>query len=682
MSLSRRIKRALRGDVSLSAIGLEALRLTRRATRLRLERARIDQINDSQARLNAEFSQLGDFDLLLHFRNRKAPSLWKNGFEELTQIAKLQSEIFPAETTRLIQNATQIVKEKRWPLLGFGEFVFDSNASWRRDPISGHVWELECHQDIELAPVNGCDVRIVWELNRFGHALTLARAYSITNDESFADAFFLQVNAWRQQNPYGRSVNWTCAMEVALRTINLLAAFEIFRHSPSLTEERLSELLKLFDQHGRFIHDNDEFSHISTSNHYLSDVVGLFWLGIVLPELRHAKEWRELGLGEMLREMDKQVLADGADYEASTGYHRFVTELFLYSFILGKNNGIDIPQEYWIKLRTMLDYIHALLRPDGFAPLIGDTDGGQLLPFVKRRADDHAYLLAIGAVVFKEPKFKVGTRVLPEEVLWIMGEDGSEIYGSLEPLGHNASVSFPKTGAYIMRDGDLYLYFNANDCGLNGRGSHGHNDALSVEVSAFGSPFIVDPGSYVYHSDLKARHLFRSTAFHSTVQIDNEDQNTTDVHTPFVIGNEAQPRVLSWETSPERDHVSAEHYGYAGLKDPVTHRRSVEFNKNEGRWLITDELMGKAKHDLAFRFLLAPDLNISPADDSITISDETDRRLIIRPSGLNVRPEIEQVWVSRNYGERERSFAICWKVSSQLPLLVRFELTPVRQAIG
>jgi hypothetical protein len=608
MSLSRRIKRALRGDVSLSAVALEALRLKRKAMQLRRERAKIDEINNSQARLNTEFSRLNHSDLLLHFRQRKTPSLWKNGFEELTQIAKLQSEIFPKKTERLIENATRIVKEKRWSLLGFGEFDFDSKDPWRRDPISGNVWALEYHQDIKLSQNDGSDVRVLWEMNRFGHALTLARAYSITNDESFAEDFFSQINIWREQNPYGRSVNWACAMEVALRAINLLTAFEIFRHSSSLNEERLSELLKLFDQHGRFIFDNNEFSYISTSNHYLSDVVGLFWLGIFLPELQHAKEWREFGFSEMLREMDKQVLADGADYEASTGYHRFVTELFLYSFLLCKNNGVEIPQKYWNKLRAMLDYICVFLRPDGFAPLIGDTDGGQVLPFVKRRADDHAYLLAIGAVVFNEPNFKVTSHPTPEEVLWLVGEDGLKTYESFEPLNNHASVSFPNADAYIMREGDLYLYFNANDCGLNGRGSHGHNDALSIEVSAFGLPFIIDPGSFVYNSDLSARHLFRSTAFHSTVQIDNEEQNTTDINTPFVIGNEARPKVLSWETTPERDYVSAEHYGYARLKNPVTHRRSVEFNKKESYWLVADELTGEGKHAFIFRFLLAPNL--------------------------------------------------------------------------
>src|SRR5205807_5798309 len=67
-------------------------------------------------------------------------------------------------------------------------------------------------------------------------------------------------------------------------------------------------------------------------------------------------DWREFSLRELLREMDKQVLADGADFEASTGYHGLKVELFLYSFVLCHINGIDVPKSYWSKLRAMIEY--------------------------------------------------------------------------------------------------------------------------------------------------------------------------------------------------------------------------------------------------------------------------------------------------------------------------------------
>src|SRR5262249_51539974 len=157
-------------------------------------------------------------------------------------------------------------------------------------------------------------------------------------------------------------------------------------------------------------------------NHYLSDVVGLVWLGLMLPEFPQAEDWCEFG-EDMVEEMDKQVLDDGADFESSTGYHRFVTELLLYTFMLCRANDAKIQKKYWTRLHQMLLYIRAYLRPDGFAPLIGDTDSGQVLPIVRRRADDHAYLLEIGARVFDDPTLTtpcVESQAFPHAGIYIM----------------------------------------------------------------------------------------------------------------------------------------------------------------------------------------------------------------------------------------------------------------------
>ena len=72
----------------------------------------------------------------------------------------------------------------------------------------------------------------------------------------------------------------------------------------------------------------------------------------------------------------------------------------------------------------MLVYLRAILRPDGLAPLIGDTDSGQVLPIVSRSANDHAYLLALGAAVFKDSQFKLPGLEAPPELLWLLGEEG------------------------------------------------------------------------------------------------------------------------------------------------------------------------------------------------------------------------------------------------------------------
>ncbi|HEV2864220.1 MAG TPA: alginate lyase family protein [Pyrinomonadaceae bacterium] len=663
---------ALRGEVTLRDAALEALRRGRVALGRRRERARLRKSAGAPepARLLPEFAALAPPRLLEHFRTRAAPRFFP-GFEKVSA----------GGSEELKRAAEEVVTRRRWPLLGFGELEFSEEIDWLRDPVSGVRWPLDFHADVRLVREEGGDVRVLWELNRLGHLLTLARAYAADDDERYAAEMLRQALDWRDKNPTGFGPNWSCAMEAALRAMNLLAALALVRRSRHLDEATLGALLSTLDAHGRHIRLNLEFSHIATSNHYLSDVAGLFWLGTCLPELAAARGWREFGLRELLREMDKQVLADGADGEASTGYHRLVTELFLYSFLLARENDIHVGEPYWRRLRSMLEYARSYLRPDGLAPLVGDTDSGRVLAFGRRAADEHAYLLAVGAVVFKEPAFAVEPRA-PEEVLWLLGREGASAYDSLAAPGPRppSSAAFERAGTYVMREGDLFMLFSAVGAGLKGRGSHGHNDALALEVSAHGACFLRDPGTYVYTGDPAARHLFRSTRYHSTVEVDGEEQNTTDARLPFRIGDEARPRLILWESSPARDRVVAEHRGYSRLtKGPVTHRRAVVFDKAARLWLVADTLEGSGRHAFRFVFHLAPGLAAEAADAALSICDKiTSARLLILPlegmAGLTLEPRHS----SRDYGSREESVAACWSITAEATLVRRWALVPCR----
>ena len=697
MNFVSKIKKALRGEVDTRAAAQEAARRARGTLEQRRERASLDQLNEQPARLREEFARVRASDLLAHFRSRVRPKFFP-GFSDPKRTADLQRQLFPRESQQLIARANRIVDGHCWPLLGFGEKCFGKEEiQWNHDPLSGFDWPLDYHADIELIRNDGSDARVVWELNRLSHLITLGRAYAVTNDERFSQEFLRQVGSWRNQNPVGRGINWSCAMEVALRAMNLLAAFNLFLRSPHMDEFALKEQLQMFDQHGAHIQRNLEFSHIATSNHYLCDVAGLLWLGVMLPELEAASEWREFGLRELLAEMNKQILPDGADWEASTGYHRLKAEVFLYSFVLGHLDGIDIEEKYWAKLRSMIEYMRAYLRPDGRAPLIGDSDSGHILPIADRAADDHEYVIALAGAVFQDSKFKIPNSRAPEEILWILGDRGVTDFHRVRPAAGPASSDFPHAGIYVLREDDLYLLFNCSDSGMNGRGSHGHNDALSVEVSACGVPFIVDPGSYVYTANVHERHLFRSTAYHSTVQVDGEEQNSIDESVAFVIGNEARPRVLKCEIGSETDVLVAEHDGYQRPSSSVTHRRTVRFEKTNRYWNIEDELSGEGTHELAFRFHVAPGLEAVPTADQIELRDRTSgARLLVRcqqpdtgvPSGAArlggqrgqvslAQPELEPQYSSTDYGAKEESVSVCWKINTTLPFRLRFLLIPI-----
>lgn len=678
MSIISKFKRALRGEVSPRIALLESVRRTQVATRHRGERARLSKQAKQPARLTPEFANLSPAELLDHFRKRTQPHFFPGFNLPPNSFAASQRKHFPEDSAALIANADRIAKEHSWPLLGLEQHSF---VDWHRDPLSGSEWPLDFYSEIKLQRGDGSDVRIVWELNRLGHLLTLARAYSLTGDERYGDEFFRQIDDWDSRNPLGQGVQWSCAMEVALRAMNLLGAFSVFRRAPGFDSEKLARLLRIFDQHGTFIRDHLEFSYIATSNHYLANIAGLFWLGEMLPELAAAAEWRAFGLRELKREMSKQVLPDGADGESSTGYHRLVLELFAYSFLLCRLNGIEIGEDNWQRLHRMFGYLRAYLRPDGLAPLVGDSDSGQVFSICRRRGNDHGFLLAIGAVLFNDSDFKDGNPPPAPELLWLFGEHGIKKYEALKSDHPGVtSQQFPDAGVYVLRNDDLYLLFNASGAGLNGRGSHGHNDVLSIEVSACGRAFIVDPGTYVYTADSHERHLFRSTAYHSTVQIDDVEQNKTEETTPFIIGDDARPRLIDWFAGDASglDRVSAEHYGYKRLPQPVTHRRTVVFHKHERFWVIADAFVGAGEHTLAARFHFDSSLEVTLKNEGVCALDRgSGHTLFLHSLDLKEGAQLESNFTSRDYGEKLNSVSACWSSKRSMPVILRWLIVPV-----
>ena len=166
------------------------------------------------------------------------------------------------------------------------------------------------------------------------------------------------------------------------------------------------------------------------------------------------------------------------------------------------------------------------------------------------------------------------------------------------------------------------------------------------------------------------RHAFRSTAYHSTVKIDGHEQNTTDVDTPFVIGNEARPRVLEWQSNAEYDKVVAEHYGYRRLPVSVTHRRTVTFNKAECSWLVDDEFFGSGEHEFEAFFHFNDGLQVEVAGEEIQVTDKKlDVGLVVRSLILDQEPALVNQHVSRDYGELRESVSACWRVSGRVTKL-------------
>jgi hypothetical protein len=609
-------------------------------------------------------------------RLRKGPHL-TSGLGDLASTSDLINQMYPDSVDEACSAADRILDHR----ITIFERTFDLGPviDWHADPATGLRWPLEHFTRVPIRLKPGSDVRVVWEINRLYHFTELGRAYALSGDEKYAEEFLLQLASWYEENPPRFGVNWTVAMEASIRAINLLAAVEMFRNSPLMTDEAFGLVLKTLLAHGKFIRANHEFSHRTPSNHYLSDLIGLFVLGLLVPEFKQSEQWVSFSTTRLIQELDRQVLRDGVSYEGATAYHRLVLEIYTLFFALAQSNGIELPSPSWERLEAMFAFVCHYLKLDGTAPLIGDSDDGRILKFKPRPAVDHSYLMPIAAVLLENESFKESSRI-DEEALWWFGAEGHDAFEGLQVNENSpSSRGFADSQVYVMRHGPYYAIIDCGDHGARGRGSHAHSDALSFEIYAFDRTFLRDPGSFVYTASARWRNMFRSTAYHNAVRVDGVDISRVEETDLFGLGPNVRPRVLKWEASPARDLLDAEHHAYSLLAEPVTHRRIIVFDKTEGYWTVRDIFTGAGSHRFDFFFNFDAGLEVAalPGHRAIA-SGERSAFAVIPLSNLEVESRISTRWVSLNYGTRVRSSGIIYRFQAEVPFENVVVLIPYR----
>lgn len=131
--------------------------------------------------------------------------------------------------------------------------------------------------------------------------------------------------------------------------------------------------------------------------------------------------------------------------------------------------------------------------------------------------------------------------------------------------------------------------------------SHTHLDMLSVVLAAYGTYFLVDPGTYTYYGDFKWRNYFRNIKAHNTVIIDDNDP--VKMEEIFEFDSIPIVEIKNYSASNKFDFIIAKHQGYKSL----CHTRSIVFIKQE-YWVIMDLIEGQGEHIYDLYFHLNYDL--------------------------------------------------------------------------
>ncbi|MBT4174768.1 alginate lyase family protein [archaeon] len=479
----------------------------------------------------------------------------------------------------LIEKANNILK-KQYTYLGKTYKL--KTINWHQDFNSKKVWPLEHFSTMQYENLkDNSDIKIVWDFNRFHHFPILGIAYQQTKNKKYVKEFQEQVINWIKNNPVEFGPNWLTPMEVSIRAINWIYAYHLFKDCTDIDERFWKEYFKQLYYKGKYIRNNLEWSP-KKENHYISDIVGLFFIGTTFKNTDFGKKWIIFARKELEKEITKQVSEDGVDYEASINYHRLVTELFMLTYLLAQKNKIKLSENYTKRLENMLEFIMYYTKPNGQASRIGDTDNGRVIDLWTEDINDHRELLSIGAVLFSRRDFKhhsKDNKTLP----WIMGYDTYKKYKTMKKEKKELQSKTFKH-YHIMRDKDFFLMIHCGDIGRAGFGGHGHCDQLSFELY-YKKDIVIDPGTFCYTSNVRQRHLFRSSAYHNTVKVNGTEMDEIEIGKPFSMLWKSKAKCIKWETG-EKDVFVGKHQGF----DPHTHLRRIIYDKKRKEVLITDKV--------------------------------------------------------------------------------------------
>ncbi|HEV7218323.1 MAG TPA: alginate lyase family protein [Terriglobales bacterium] len=589
---------------------------------------------------------------------------------ELAERVSLFKERAGADVENVIRGADKICHH-RFDLLGYEDLDYGADIDWHLDAVHGKRAPMKPWYKIDFLDFDRVgDHKVIWELNRHQHLVTLAKALCLTGDKRYLTELRSQWTSWQRANPYPIGVNWASSLEAAFRSLSWVWILALLPAEVVGLDFR-KNMIRGLAIHGRHIERNLS-TYFSPNTHLLGEAVGLFFIGFMCPEIAGAGRWRRNGWRILLEETQRQVRADGVYFEQSLYYHVYALDFSLHARIVAERNGMDIPVDFDLILNRMLDVVSAVSRagvPEGF----GDDDGGRVFNPRRNRSEYMTDPLTVGAILFRREDLKSATS-LTEEALWLFGRSGLSYFDL--PANNPAkgprtigATSFNAGGIYVMASNKkepLQMNIDSGPQGT-GRSGHGHADALSVSVAMEGRRWLIDPGTYCYMCDERDR--FRGTAAHNTLCVDGLDQAVPDG--PFAWKSIPDVHCERWIAGKTFTLFEGNHAGYMRLSDPVVHRRCIFYLHNEF-WLIRDVVEGREEHQLEINWHFASDVVIEKAGHGF-IARATHASLtgengfaLLPVEGAGWTHTIESDSVSPAYGRKDS--ALTMRSSSRLRL--------------
>ncbi len=419
------------------------------------------------------------------------------------------------------------------------------------------------------------DPKFIWEPARFGWAYMLGRAFHLTQDERYADAFWRHTETFLEANPPYLGPHWMNGQEVALRLMALLWAYQVFESAAASNPERRTRLAVVLAAHAARIPPTLLYARAQNNNHLLTEAAALYGAGLALKK----PGWRVLGWRWLNQGLREQINGYGEYIQHSANYHRVMLGAALWVEAIRKD---DLPYPTRQALGRATHWLFSLLDPDtGQVPNLGANDGALLLPLSVCPFQDYRPTVQAAARAFL--RFQLPPGPWDEASLWLGLASHAKTYESGLYLGDH------------LRGGHSWAYLRASSY----RSRLGHMDQLHLDLWWRGVNMAQDAGTYLYNAEPPWDNPLVASRVHNTITVDGREQMTRGGRFMTLDWFPAFSKRLIATEDEISGRLMAYHKGYRGIR----HERVITVFNDE-RWQVEDTLLAQKPHLYRLHWLL------------------------------------------------------------------------------
>lgn len=383
------------------------------------------------------------------------------------------------------------------------------------------------------------------------------------------------------------------AFRSGYRILNWLWIHNMFLNEAEYSDEDQLVTLATLLQHGQHLYERN--GQFRSGNHQTRGVSALAMLAILLRDFAGTDLWLERAMRRLSEHLDKEINADGFQFERSVHYHMSDINNYFYVYQLAKLNSIEVDKAWEEKLKGLFTTLVKVAYPDRSAPVLqDDTD----IPWAE--TNDISGAMTLGYLLFEDPAFGYfASDKVDDRVYWFLSNDQVKLLeNNKQRQPTYGSLSFEDTGYFIMREGwdsdDKMMIISA---GLDDKKpDHQHGDMLGIQAMANGHAIL--PNYQVRYS-LKDFDQFKNSMVKNVALVDQELQGKEWTSNQGGSGfgkfrNLPNPEVITWEVNDDFDLFAGRHDGFENVG--VEYTRQVIFVKN-AFWMVKDDFKSAATHD-------------------------------------------------------------------------------------